>query len=308
MAWSRPLAEEAAATSDVLLDTLEPYQREIEQHFALEGQRRFRGLMATYLHLFTRVKYVGSSLRDRIPLLPRPRSSVQTAPTWDLATFTRACSEVAANRQLDARGKALANRLLVDADAQGYPLSVLTEPVEELGKIDWRQRYAQTLNEVLGQVEKQWSRPTGVRRYVQGTIVFLADWVPLLALLSALVFLLWRIFDVSGKGDYHFQWSDIMLPVVVVLAVLVILHLLIALLLPLRWPAIRGEFRRQLEQRLESELENAYGPLPAELAERLKRERRQIEKLTGQTHEVASWLQQREQSASIAALYGNSLV
>jgi energy-coupling factor transporter ATP-binding protein EcfA2 len=308
VAWSRPLAEEAAATSDVLLDTLEPYQREIEQHFALEGQRRFRGLMATYLHLFTRVKYVGSSLRDRIPLLPRPRSSVQTAPTWDLATFTRACSEVAANRQLDARGKALANRLLVDADAQGYPLSVLTEPVEELGKIDWRQRYAQTLNEVLGQVEKQWSRPTGVRRYVQGTIVFLADWVPLLALLSALVFLLWRIFDVSGKGDYHFQWSDIMLPVVVVLAVLVILHLLIALLLPLRWPAIRGEFRRQLEQRLESELENAYGPLPAELAERLKRERRQIEKLTGQTHEVASWLQQREQSASIAALYGNSLV
>jgi hypothetical protein len=308
-AWAKPLAEEAAATADVLLDTLEPYQREIEHHFALEGQRRFRGLMATYLNWFTRVKYVGSSLRDRIPLLPRPRGAVQSAPTFDLTTFTRACSEVAANRQLDARGKAFANRLLVAADAQGYPLTVLTEPVEDLGKIDWRQRYAQTMGEVLQQVEQQWTRPTGSRRYVQGTIVLLADWVPLLAMLAALVFLLWRIFDPLGKApDYHFQLSDALIPVVAVLAVLVILHLLIALLLPLRWPAIRGEFRRQLERRLGQELDAAYAPMPVDLAERLKAERRQIEKLLGETHEVASWLHRREQSASITSLYGSHLV
>src|SRR5207253_1821846 len=58
--WERILGEEAAATVEVLLNTLEPYQREIEHHFALEGQRRFRGPMAGYLHLFTRAKYVRS--------------------------------------------------------------------------------------------------------------------------------------------------------------------------------------------------------------------------------------------------------
>ncbi|HZU35528.1 MAG TPA: GTPase, partial [Gemmataceae bacterium] len=53
-AWERLLADEAKATAEVLLNTLEPYQREIEHHFAREGQRRFRGLMAGYLNLFTR--------------------------------------------------------------------------------------------------------------------------------------------------------------------------------------------------------------------------------------------------------------
>src|SRR5215472_17502381 len=65
-AWTTPLVEEAAATSDVLLNTLEPYQREIEHHFALEEQRRFHGIMGWYLHLFTRAKYVGSTLRERL--------------------------------------------------------------------------------------------------------------------------------------------------------------------------------------------------------------------------------------------------
>src|SRR5262249_27690108 len=66
-AWLRPLAEEAAATGDVLVNTLEPFQRDIEHHFALEGQRRFHGLMAWYLQLGTRARYVGSSLREKIP-------------------------------------------------------------------------------------------------------------------------------------------------------------------------------------------------------------------------------------------------
>ena len=72
------------------------------------GQRRFRGLMAGYLQLFTRVKYAGSTLRDRLPIpfLPRAREQ-QPPPAWNLATITRACSEVAANRHLDARSKAL---------------------------------------------------------------------------------------------------------------------------------------------------------------------------------------------------------
>jgi hypothetical protein len=302
--WEEPLAEEARATTDVLLAALEPFHKEIEHHFALEGQRRFRGLMGTYLHLVTRVRFVGSTLRDRIPFLPRSGGEPTPAPTWDLARLTRACSDVAANRQLDARGRALANRLLVQAGEQGFPVDLLTEAVERQSRVDWRQRYAQTLNEVLQHVEQQWARPTGARRVVQGLLVFLADWVPLLALLAALVNLLWRYFDPRNQG-YQVHLPDVLLPLVVLAAVLVILHLLIALLLPLRWGAIRDEFGRQLARRIRDELEEAYGPLPDEVAESLRRERQRVERLAGEAREVAAWLREREQSSGIAGLYGD---
>jgi hypothetical protein len=305
VAWEKDLADEAATTAEVLLGSLDPYQREIEHHFALEGQRRFRGIMAWYLQLFTRIKYFGSSLRSRIPLMPRSRDSADAQPTWDLLTFTRACSDAAASRLLDARGKALANRLQVEADTQGFPVELLGEPVEATAKIDWRQRHALTLGDVLQHVEHEWTRPTGARRYVQGTIVFLADWVPLLALGAALVFLLYKAFPLLRESDYHFQLSDLLLPGVVVLLVLFILHFLIALLLPLRWPAIRGEFEKQLANRLREELTETYAPIPGEIADALRRERRQVEKVMGETKEVATWLEQREQAASILKLYGS---
>jgi hypothetical protein len=304
VAWERPLADEAASAAQILLDTLDPYQREIEHHFALEGQRRFRGLMAAYLRMFTKARYVGSSLRVRVPFLPRGPSEPQAAPAWDVSNFTRALSDVAGNRQLDARGKALANRLLVVADNQGYSLSVLSGPVEARSAIDWRQRYAQILGDVLRQVEGQWARPTGFRRIMQTIIVWVTDWVPPLALLAAVANLLWRYFDPNGHG-YQVNLSDVLLPLVALLGVLVILHIVIARLLPLRWPAIRGEFQRLLEVRLRQELDGVYRPIPAEVAEGLCNERRKVEKILGEAREVASWLEQREKSASIEGLYGH---
>src|SRR5205807_8899565 len=50
--WDRLLRDEAVATAQVLLDTLEPFQREVEHHFAAERQRHFRGIMGGYLQLF----------------------------------------------------------------------------------------------------------------------------------------------------------------------------------------------------------------------------------------------------------------
>src|SRR5205807_1865875 len=132
-----------------------------------EGEQ-FRGLLAWYLQLGTRARYVGSSLREKIPFVSRARPQAEAPPSWDLSLFTSACTDVAANRQLDARGKALGNRLLVDANAQGYPLEVLTGPVDALGTIDWRHRWARALMDVLTAVEKEWTRPRGARRAVQG--------------------------------------------------------------------------------------------------------------------------------------------
>jgi hypothetical protein len=298
--WERLLAAEAGACAEVLLNTLEPHQREIEHHFTVEGHRRFRGLMARYLNFFTSVKYVGNTLRDRIPFLPRPHATVQTPPTWDLNTFTRACSGAAAERQLDARAGALSNRLLVEADQAGFPLQLLAEPVEDTARSDWRQRHAQILVEVMHHVEQQWSRPTGLRRWVQGTIVFLSDWLPSLSFLAACALLLWHYFYQQNIP----QLQEFLLPFLVVLTVLVVLHMLIALLLPLRWAAIRGEFQRLLERRLHDALEKSYAAIPAEVAEALRAERRRVEQLRREVREVAGWLRQREQAASIAGLYG----
>jgi hypothetical protein len=302
--WESILGEEAAATVEVLLNTLEPYQREIEQHFAREGQRRFRGMMAAYLHLVSRAKSVGSTLRDRLPFLPKPAQAVDASTAWDLAAFTRACSSVAGDHHLDARGRALPNRLLVEADQQGFPLNLLTEPVEAAAKLDWRQRHAQALLEILQQVEQDSARPTGVRRWVQKGIIFIGDWLPPIALLAALFQLLWRYYDPFQKG-YPVQLSDALLPLMVLLVVLVMVHLLMVLLLPVRWTAIRGEFQRRLQRRVQSELQDVYASIPAEVAQQLHLERRQIEHLLGDTREVTTWLEQRERAASVAGLYGN---
>jgi hypothetical protein len=302
--WKKPLNEEAAATADVLLNTLEPYAKEIEHHFALEGQRRFRGLMGAYLHAVTRIRYAGSTLTSRLPLVSRSREDDQPA-AWDLTMFTRACTEVAANRELDSRTKALVNRLLIDADTQGFPLRLLSDPLEAIGKMDWRQRYSQALSEVLMEVEKNWSRPKGLRRVAKGAILILADWVPPLALLAALARLLWMFFDPYETGRYQVKLIDALLPLAILLVVLVILHLLITLLLPLRWSAIRNEFHTQLGARLKKELAAVYSAVPTDLAEELKAERERVEKLMADVREVANWLEKREQSASITSLYGH---
>src|SRR5262249_762521 len=154
------------------------------------------------------------------PFLPRSQDPVETPAAWDLANFTRACSSAAGDRHLDARGRALANRLLVEADQQDFPLELLSARTEAAAKIDWRQRYATAPPEILSQVEQEWTEPGGVRRWIQGGIVFLADWVPPLVLLAALVMLLWRYFDPFQRG-YQVQLSDVLLPLAILLAVLV---------------------------------------------------------------------------------------
>jgi hypothetical protein len=303
-AWEGQFEEEAKASADILLNTLEPYQREIEHHFTVEGYRRFHGLMAVYLSLFTKARYATTSLRDRIPFMPKSQQApAAPATTWDVNLFSRACTDMAASRHLDARGRALANKLLVEADAHGFPLALLNEPVEAATKIDWRAHYAQTLVEVMQEVERQWSRPTGIRRWVQTGLILLADWMPPLALLAGCAALLWRYFDPQGRG-YQVQLADALLPPAVTLIVLVIMHILITLLLPLRWRNIRGEFRRELEKRTQALLAGVYAPLPQDMAEALREERRRMEALEKETADVMKWLRDREQSASIVGLYG----
>jgi hypothetical protein len=300
-AWTTILAEEASTVAQVLVNSLEPYQREIEQHFALEGQRHFRGLMAGYLQLVTSLKYLGNTMRRRIPFIPHAGQSVDAPTAWDLAALTRNCSAIAGDRHLDARAKALPNRLLLEAEQQGFPLALLNESTESAGQSNWRQCYAQGLVEILNQVERHWARPSGVKRWLQTGIIWLAEWVPPLVFLAACIRLLWRYF----MSDTKLELFDVLLPVLLLFMVFVILHVLIVLFLPLRWRAIRNEFEHRLEALVGKELQGAFEPIPGQVAVGLAQERNEVLSLKQDVQEVANWLRDREQAAGVAALYGS---
>ncbi len=196
----------------------------------------------------------------------------------------------------------MTNRLLVEADALGIPLGLLSEPTEAIAKLDWKKRYAQAMIGVITEVEKGWSNPSGPRWWLQKIVILLADWTPGIAFLTSIGILLfgYMVADIPRR----FEGWDLLIPPVVVLLVLVIMHVVIAVLLPLRWQAIRAQFHEQLQKRLREELETHYHRVLADVAQDVLVERRQNEAFLKEIAEVASWLAECEQSASIVGLYG----
>lgn len=300
-AWSRVLADEAGVQADVLVGTLEPYQTEVEHHFSVEGYQRFRGLMAAYLKLTTRLRYAGSSLRDRIPLTGRVLGGgkVETPVEWNLGAFVQDCARAAGERVLDQRTTALINRLLVEADQRGFPVQLLNDPTGAVGRLDWRDRVTRMVIDALAEVEQVCTHPTGWRRAMRGTLTAMANVLPEVALIATAAVLLWNIFVQQQTPEL----SRMLLVVIIPLVVIVVIHLLILLLLPVRWPTIRSEFHRRLEARLADELERVYLPIPGDVAAGLQDERKQVDALVADTKQVADWLAERQQAARVAELY-----
>src|SRR5204862_6452320 len=164
--WSRVLAEEAGVQADVLVGTLEPYQTEVAHHVSVEAQQRCRGLMAAYLRLTTRLRYAGSSLRDRLPLTGRilGGGKVETPVEWNLGALVQDCARAAGERVLDQRTTALVNKLLVEADQRGFPLQLLSEPTGAVGRLDWRERDTRADIDALPGVAPPVTHPTGIHK------------------------------------------------------------------------------------------------------------------------------------------------
>ncbi|HEV3384653.1 MAG TPA: GTPase domain-containing protein [Gemmata sp.] len=300
--WRQTLAEEAAVQADVLVGTLEPYQTEVEHHFSVEDQHRFRGLMAAYLRLSTRLRYAGSSLRDRIPFAGRMLGGgkVETPVEWNLGAFVQDCARTAGERVLDQRTSALVNRLLIEGDRKGVPLSLLNERVAMAGKLDWRERATRGVIDALAEVEREATHPTGWRRIVRGILSLLANTVPEVAFIATAGVLLYNLI-VNQLTPSLFEMALIIL---IPLTVVIVFHLLILLLLPIRWPAIRGRFLAQLKRRLTEELDRVYLPIPGEIALAIADERKRVDELISETRTVADWLAERQQAAQVRELYG----
>jgi hypothetical protein len=299
VAWGRVLGEEAGVQADVLVGALEPYQTEVEHHFSVEGQQRFRGLMAAYLRVTTMFRYAGSRIRDRHPITGRLLGG---RVEWNLGSFVQDCAKAAGERVLDQRSTALVNRLLVDADQRGFPLGLLQERTAAVSRLDWRDRVTRVVIDALAEVERQAVQPTGWRRAVRGTLGVAANTLPEVALVATAAVLLWDFFVVGNTDISAFRLALIGL---VPLVVIIVIHLLVLLLLPVRWPAIRGEFRRELTTRLEDELVRVYRPIPGEIAAALAAERADVDALVADTRQVADWLAERQQAARVGELYGS---
>jgi energy-coupling factor transporter ATP-binding protein EcfA2 len=299
-AWEQILHEEAAACGDVLVSTLEPYAAEIEHHFRVEGQQKFRGLMAAYLKLTTKLRYAGTSLRDRIPFVPRIDTKVETPTNWNLAAFAHECTRVAGEKVLNQRAGALVNRLLVEADRQRFPLRLLNAPANEAARADWQVRYDRALMEALAEVERSRTRPRGLRKILHVSVVTLSNFLPELVFVGAFIVLLYRYFVMT---TVQVSMMDLLLPFALTLVTLILLQVLGALVLPVRWPAVREEFRQQLVTRLESELRAVYGPIPADTAQALLQERAKVDELLTSVREVRTWLDERQTASSVAGMY-----
>jgi hypothetical protein len=297
-AWEPILDDESEAFSDVMLTTLDPNQQEIEQHFRVEGQRRFRGILAWYLSLINRFQYVGARFRSRVPFVGG--AEPQRAAV-NLAGFTHECVRRASERSLDRRHESLAHKLLVEADDHGFPPDLLPGPVGDVSKRNWREQFESNLNDALSAVEQQWIRPSGPKAWMQMTLIWFCNYLPELTLVASIIVLFWGVFYEKTMPTMFMAFS----PFFLTLLVLVLLQIIINFVMPLRWPSIRGKFRKELVRQLRSSLHEAYLPVPAAVAESLKTERKRIADIRAEVDDVARYLDQHQRASSVQGLYGS---
>jgi hypothetical protein len=291
VAWEKTLADEADGMTDLLLATVDPFQRDIEKHFALHMHQHFRGLMAIVLGLAARLRYWSGSRSLPGPKLLPYKPDPHEIGAWDLGAFSRSCLELAHHRYLEARSKALPNRLLVLADQSGLPAATLAPWVET----------AAAAVETVHQTEAELARPTGPRRWLLELLVRIGEFLPLALLLLSSGWLLYDYFLAQPRRS--FTWTDLLLPLVAIFFGLLILYVVIQLALPVRWLAVRGTLSKRLRQRIHSEVFDAFVQLPEKLAAQLADQRRRIEELEAQTRRLAASVSEREAPAPVAELF-----
>lgn len=300
--WSKLLDEEADELAGELIHALEPHQKEIELHFRLTGQQRFQRLMAGYLGVLNRLQYAGRRIRNPVGSL----ASVNIDPSrsWDLRGLTRDVMTSASERGIAHRINALGDRLVVAAGSVDFPSDLLAPRIKDLTSLDWKGQLGAAVEEALGTVEREWAEPTGARRILRGGLVMFANFIPELTFVGSVIILLYKLIVVK---EQTLSLGSVLIPFVLTLAVLMVFHILIHLLLPMRWTAIRNDFRKHLERAIDNKLETTYLPLPGIVAKDLAAERDRIRQIAESVSELKGMLESRRHAARIDAMYGHSI-
>jgi hypothetical protein len=174
--------------------------------------------------------------------------------------------------------------------------------VGNAANLDWRNRFELGLNDALTAVEQQWTQPSGPRAWFQSALIRFCNIAPELTLIASILVILWRVIVERNLDPTLFL---ILLPFLLTLLMLVLLQLIVQFVLPLRWPAIRGKFRRELVSRLRTHLTDAYLSIPGAAAESLKIERDRIGKIRAEVDEVGRFLERQQKASSVEGLYGS---
>jgi energy-coupling factor transporter ATP-binding protein EcfA2 len=302
--WQQTIEEEADAITDLILITLDPVQRDVERILAVQVARLFRGPTAAFIRFCQWLRYLGSSWRRHWPR-GSSTSATSEGPTTeagDLAGLVSACSQAAADRHLDAREAALANRLFVQADTAGLPISALNELISDHPSTNWRARVPELLRQSFDELAKSWQYAEQKTSFWQRGLIWFGNSLPLATVLLTSVLLLADYFLATPRRT--FAWSDLFLPFSAALLVLLVFVLSLNLLLPSRWPAIRSALRRRLREQVLAILREHYLPLLAKLSSNLASEREAIDVLRAEIGAVRSWIENQERNTQVSALYG----
>jgi hypothetical protein len=297
--WEKLLDAETEELAESLVQALEPRQQEIEHHFRVTGQQRFQRLMAGYLGAIASLQQARSRIRN--PAGAIAGQSGEPSSDWDVTGLTRVALADAGRRGLQSRLQTLTDRLVVTADGEGFPPELLKPRLDDLAALDWAGQLGSAVGSALSAVERDWARPTGGRAILNNTVVFLANIVPEVVFIGSVILLIWKW---TMEKGFEMSLGNVMIPFALTLAVLMAFHVLIHLLLPLRWPAIRGQFLRRLATETHDRMAAAYLPAPAQVAAEVAAERTRVEALIRQVQELSNLLAARRQSAGIDAMYG----
>lgn len=297
--WPDTLAAESRAAAEVLVGALDPASSEIEQHFAARGQQRFRGLMAAWLKLTSLRWGVRNLIRSPLPSLQRLGLG-EKEDGLNFTALAEARTGPTCDRILKERSQSLTNRLLVEADQQGFPIAILNERVAAVQNKKWNEIYSHAVAESMEEVEHECVKPTGLRAAFRAVMTFLANYLPEIVLLGSLGVVLWLFIMEQTVPSLALM----LMPIYVTLGTLILLQLLMALLFPIRWSVLRDDFQNRLERKVQDTYEQAYLGLPEEVAAFVRAEREAVNNLASEVKQVSDWLRDKEAAAKVNDLYG----
>lgn len=296
-AWQVTIQNEVNTQIDLILASVMPHQKTLEQRFSGQLKHPFKGLMGSYAGLLDLGRQ--GVFRSKLPQLTSS-SEVSQPQLNDLSGFARSCVHEVYQRSLSARTTALADRLVANADDAGLPTNRLSEDIQTQLKALKESIYSDALGKALNTAETSLAGPDSWRHRYATLWTWLGYILPVGLFLLVLA---WQIYA-KFAGTMYVSLTDlILLPPLASLLVMTVLYMLYRSMVPVTWSKLAPLCKQHLSTELQSRFFTVLQPLPRQQASLLAEERRMITSLIVQTTQASQLISQQEQSSQVAVLY-----